>query len=143
MPAGRPTKYRADYARQARLFAERGAATDEDLAELFQISVATLNNWKRNHPTFLAAIKEGKHAPNRRVERSLYERATGAVHPETRVVTVDGEVQTITIDKHYPPDTAAAFIWLKNREPERWRDKHEIDHTGRVTLRIDSDDAEL
>lgn len=31
------------------------------------------------------------------------------------------------ITKHYPPDTAAAFIWLKNRAG--WRDKQDIEHT--------------
>jgi hypothetical protein len=27
----------------------------------------------------------------------------------------------------YPPDTTAASLWLRNRQPHRWRDKHEID----------------
>jgi len=27
--------------------------------------------------------------------------------------------------KLVPPDTAAAFIWLKNRKPQQWRDKRE------------------
>jgi hypothetical protein len=30
-----------------------------------------------------------------------------------------------------PPDTAAAFIWLKNRRPGSWRDKHEQEITGK------------
>jgi hypothetical protein len=30
--------------------------------------------------------------------------------------------------EHCPPDIAAAFIWLKNRDPERWRDAQQIDH---------------
>ena len=32
--------------------------------------------------------------------------------------------------EHFPPDTAAAFIWLKNRQPHRWRDKKEVHETG-------------
>ena len=31
------------------------------------------------------------------------------------------------ITREIPPDTAAAFIWLKNRRPDKWRDKHEED----------------
>lgn len=38
-----------------------------------------------------------------------------------------GDVTITPIVKHYPPDTAAAFIWLKNRAG--WRDKQEVDHT--------------
>ena len=27
----------------------------------------------------------------------------------------------------HPPDTQAASLWLRNRQPRLWRDKHEID----------------
>ncbi len=37
---------------------------------------------------------------------------------------LDGIVVPYT--EHYPPDTAAAFIWLKNRQKQTWRDRHEI-----------------
>lgn len=140
---GRPTKYRADYARQANLFAKRGAATDEILAELFEVSVSTIEMWKRTHAPFSRAIKEGKEWPNKQVERSLFERATGYDHPETKVMVVGGDIEQVDITKHHPPDTAAAFIWLKNRDPARWRDKHEVDHSGTVNLKIDSDDDNL
>ena len=26
------------------------------------------------------------------------------------------------------PDTTAIIFWLKNRQPEYWRDKQEVDH---------------
>ena len=38
----------------------------------------------------------------------------------------------ITYTEHFPPDTAAAFIWLKNRQPHRWRDKKEVSATADV-----------
>ena len=25
--------------------------------------------------------------------------------------------------EHYPPDTQAASLWLRNRQPRQWRDK--------------------
>ena len=28
--------------------------------------------------------------------------------------------------EHYPPDTAAAFIWLKNRQSGKWRDRQHV-----------------
>jgi hypothetical protein len=30
--------------------------------------------------------------------------------------------------EHCPPDVAAAFIWLKNRDPDRWRDVQNVEH---------------
>lgn len=30
-------------------------------------------------------------------------------------------------DVFVPPDTTAQIFWLKNRKPEEWRDKREID----------------
>jgi hypothetical protein len=28
---------------------------------------------------------------------------------------------------NYPPDTAAASLWLRNRQPEKWRDRQNLD----------------
>jgi hypothetical protein len=30
--------------------------------------------------------------------------------------------------EHCPSDVGAAFIWLKNRDPERWRDTQQVEH---------------
>ena len=30
--------------------------------------------------------------------------------------------------EHCPPDVSAAFIWLKNRDPDRWRDVQNVEH---------------
>jgi hypothetical protein len=32
----------------------------------------------------------------------------------------------VPVKKHVPPDVAAAFIWLKNRRPAEWKDRHEV-----------------
>ncbi len=32
--------------------------------------------------------------------------------------------------KHYPPDTQAASLWLRNRQPDKWRDKLTHEHAG-------------
>jgi hypothetical protein len=30
--------------------------------------------------------------------------------------------------EHIPADVGAAFIWLKNRDPEHWRDVQNVEH---------------
>ena len=34
--------------------------------------------------------------------------------------------------KHYPPDTNAALAWLSRRQPEKWKDRQEVNVTGTI-----------
>lgn len=123
--AGRPTDYREKYNRQAYRLCLLGAIDDE-LAEFFEVDVSTISRWKVDHPGFKDSIKKGKMLADSKVAERLYERAMGYSHPETHVSNFKGEITLTEITKHYPPDTVAAFIWLKNRQPEKWRDKIEV-----------------
>jgi hypothetical protein len=31
--------------------------------------------------------------------------------------------------EHVPPDVTAGIFWLKNRDPEHWRDAWQLEHT--------------
>jgi hypothetical protein len=122
----RPTKYRAEFAEQARKLCLLGA-TDADLADFFEVPESTINNWKKAHKEFLESIKKGKILADAEVATRLYERALGYTHPEEKVFQNNGEIITHQTMKHYPPDTTAAAIWLNNRKPDRWRNKPEAD----------------
>lgn len=37
------------------------------------------------------------------------------------------------VTKMVKPDTTAQIFWLKNRRPDKWRDKQDIEHSGGVT----------
>jgi hypothetical protein len=41
-----------------------------------------------------------------------------------------GSKQPVVVhyEEHCPPDVGAAFIWLKNRDPDRWRDVQNVEH---------------
>lgn len=126
---GRPSDYKRKYAKQAKMLCALGA-TDAELAEFFECSLPTLYRWQLHFKEFRNARKMGKEAVDNRVELSLYNRAVGYSHPDVHASSYEGKVTLTPITKHYPPDVAAAFIWLKNRRPDQWRDKHEIEHTG-------------
>ena len=129
MPAGRLTKYQPEYAEQAAKLCALGAI-DVQLADFFGVCEKTLNNWKKDHPEFLQSIAEAKNDLDSKVERSLFERATGYSHPDTHFSNYQGTVtQTATV-KHYPPDTTAAMYWLNNRQSDRWRSQRHVDHTS-------------
>lgn len=133
MPGGRPTKYKPEYVADAARLCVNGA-TNYELAEFFGVDRGTVRAWANEHPEFRTAINVGKEAADERVEASLYERAAGYSHPDVHVSVHQGEVTITPIVKHYAPDTAAAFIWLKNRRG--WKDKTEVEHSVALSDRM-------
>lgn len=126
--AGRPTDYRTEYNDQAEKLCKLGA-TDKELADFFEVQEQTINNWKIAHPEFFESIKRGKQLADANVAEKLYQRAMGYSHPDVDLRVIDGEVVQTELTKHYPPDTAAAIFWLKNRQKKKWRDKIETGFT--------------
>lgn len=131
----RPTKYKEEYAEQAAKLCKLGA-TDAQLADFFGVAVSTVALWKVQHKAFSDAIKVPKAEADARVEQSLYRRATGYECDETDIRVVNGTIVETPLRKHYPPDPTAMIFWLKNRQPDAWRDKTETEHSGNVTVEI-------
>lgn len=129
MAGGRPTKYREEFVEQARQLVHLGA-TDANLAAFFKVSVVTLNAWKLKYPEFLKSLQVTKEEADRLVEQSLYKRAMGYTHEETDLRVIKGKLVATPTLKHYPPDSTALIFWLKNRQPNRWRDKVDMVHEG-------------
>jgi hypothetical protein len=122
---GRPSKYRIEYARVAEVMV-RGGSTDFELAQALGVTRATIYVWKAQHAEFSDAIAGARAIPIERVERSLYERAIGYTHEATKLVVVKDQVTAVTYLEHVPPDVHAASLWLRNVDPMRWRERHEI-----------------
>ena len=124
---GRPSLYREEYTEQAHKLCLLGA-TDQELADFFEIDVRTVYDWKRTKPEFSQAIARGKIFADAQVAAKLYERACGYVVNATKLYRQnDGSVLQVPYQIEHPPDTQAASLWLRNRQPHRWRDKHEVD----------------
>lgn len=130
---GRPTKYKMEFANQALVLAEKGF-TDAEIADVFEVKEQTINNWKKKFPQFFESLKKGKAVADQKIVQSLYQRALGYSHPEVHITSHQGIVTKTNIIKHYPPDTTACIFWLKNRDQEHWRDKHEHELSGEVHL---------
>lgn len=123
----RPTKYKAEYAEQARKLCDHMAATDAELAAFFGVTLSTLHLWKLKQPEFSDAIKLGKGPANERVAKSLYERAMGYKATETDLRVVGGKIVKTEVVRHYPPDPTSMIFWLKNRDNAQWSDKQEVE----------------
>jgi hypothetical protein len=119
---GRPTVYRPEFVDQVRKLCRLGAA-DAELADFFGVNVLTVHRWKKTHPDFCNALKDGKQLADAEVADKLFRRATGFSHPDVHISNYQGEVTVTNITKHYPPDTVACIFWLKNRRPDLWRER--------------------
>lgn len=119
---GRASSFKPEYVEWAEKLAKLGA-TDAEIADAFDVSEQTVNNWKKAHVEFSLALKKGKTFADAEVASKLFHRATGYEHQDTDIRVIDGQIVQTQIIKHYPPDTTAAIFWLKNRQPARWRDK--------------------
>lgn len=134
---GRPSKYDPAFAREAGKLCELGA-TDAQLADFFEVSVSTINLWKVEFPDFSESTVIPKDMANQRVAQSLYRRAMGYEHDEVDIRVVEGQIIQTPIRKYYPPDTAAASLWLRNRDSGNWRDKVDHELTGKDGGAIES-----
>lgn len=86
----------------------RDGLTDEQLAHNAGITVSTLYDWKKKFSEISDALKKGKEI-------------------------VDFEVENALLKKALSGDTGAICFWLKNRRPDKWRDKP-------ATLSADTED---
>lgn len=102
------------------------------------VGYTTFKEYLNRFPPIRAALKRGKAPVDYEVENALYKRATGYTVKlkkpikvkTTKRVTGKGEVTEERIEyadeeQYIPPDTTAQIFWLKNRRPDKWRDKRE------------------
>jgi hypothetical protein len=110
--------------------------TNRQIAIAVDVTEQTFYNWQRKYPDFFAELKKCKKSANRVVEASCYLLATGYSVPEDKVFIHEGQPVIVPTIKHYPPDAKAIALWLKNREPEKWREKVDIEHSGGLKIEV-------
>jgi len=79
----------------------REGLVEEDIAKKMGVSRSTLSEWKKRFSDILSALKKGKEVVDFEVENALFKNAISG-------------------------DTTAQIFWLKNRRPDKWRDKPEV-----------------
>jgi hypothetical protein len=146
---GRPSDFKSEFCDQAEKLCKLLNADDLALAAFFEKDVATINRWKKAHAEFRASIKRGKIAADIEVAHSFHERARGYEWQEAvpiKLKTVeyhDGKrvkeserVEIVMVTKRQPADVTAGIFWMKNRQHETWRDKHDHAHSGAVDVNL-------
>lgn len=121
---GRPSLYKPEYAQQAKRLCLLGA-TDQEMADFFEVALSTLNLWKLRHPKFSESLSEGKQVADARVVRSLYQQAVGYEQDEVKIFMPAGADAPVYAPYRakIAPSAPAAIFWLKNRDKDNWRDR--------------------
>ena len=102
MPGGRPSKLTDEIRQEAESLALTGL-TIQQMAVVWDVAPSTVDKWIAEDQEFSGSIKRGRMGADSHVARSLFERALGG-------------------------DTTACIFWLKNRQPQSWRDIQDVDH---------------
>lgn len=106
----------------------RDGLTNNQIAEKIGISKQTFYDWQKRYPDFSDSLKRGKEVIDRKVENALLKRALGYSYDEiTEITDEKGRTTTKVITKQVIPDTTAQIFWLKNRKPNEWREKREVE----------------
>jgi transposase len=138
---GKATLFKPEYTEQVEKLCRSGS-TDKDLALFFNVSVNTIDNWKKRYPDFFLALLKGKQEADANVAEALYRNAIGSEYYEEhavklkrkifddtgKVIRTEEYVQAVPLKKHSKPDTTAQIFHLKNRRPDLWRDAKKAEH---------------
>lgn len=128
--------------------------TDRQVADFLGITKMAIEKWKKL-TEFSLPLKDWKKDADAKVEKSLYKRALGYAYrdrilePEQTIVYKDGQRTSLTYNhdkmvvtkitkKQMPPDPTSMIFWLKNRQPDKWRDTKEVTVTDLTQEEIDA-----
>lgn len=119
----------------------RDGLSDKQIAHNIGITQTTLYEWQKRFPELSEALKKGKEVVDREVENALLKRAMGYEYTEvTQEPVTDKDTGatemrvTKRVTKQIVPDVTAQIFWLKNRKPEEFRDKRDVELSGSVDL---------
>jgi len=121
----------------------RSGNTERSIAKSIGIGFTSWKCYKTQFPAFSALLKKAAFDSTALVVNALYKRATGYEYDEVQI-TFSGPQQgqqgqqasqqrlIRKTTKQVPPDTVACIFWLINHDPDHWRNRQDIRHSGAV-----------
>lgn len=112
------------------VFAAQGLS-EEQIALSLGISYSTFNRKKKETDNIDKNIKRGRAKGVSTITNKLFQRAQGFYIEEEKVFCHQGEIVTHTVKKYIVPDLGSMAFYLKNRDPDNWKERHHVDQTHR------------
>ena len=130
----------------------REGLTDKQIStQKIGINEATFCRWKERFPQLTQALKRGKAPVDFKVENALLKSALGHKETVRKAIKVKTEKQKVgegkIVEEHIeyvdeevyiPPQVIAQIFWLKNRRPDKWREKQVIEADTTALEKLDA-----
>lgn len=109
----------------------------KEFAEFLGLEVLAFKAWCNTYPDYQKAVTSWRDHATNEVEVALAKKAIGFTKKIKKDIlnSKTGTIETLEIETYYPPDPTAAQFWLKNRAPEDWKDKSEVDVNVNANIR--------
>ncbi len=106
MPGGRPSKYHEAYCQEVINTMATGLSLTAFAGEI-GVHRGTINEWMEVHPEFSESVRVGKAKRTLALEKGMLGAESG-------------------------PAVTARMFALKNADPEEWREKQHVEHSGAI-----------
>lgn len=143
MAVGRKNKYESVVVPNLELIEGwlRNGISEREIARRLRIAHSTFQAYKRQFPDFSDHLKKGRELADIQVENALFRAAVGYEYEEVKTEYYENgkkalqnndpdakQSKKITkITRRVAGDVTAQIFWLKNRRPDKWRDRKEIE----------------
>jgi hypothetical protein len=108
----------------------------DEFEEFLELNSIVFRHWCDTNNRYKDAVYSWRNHATKEIEVAMAKRAIGFKKTTRRdVLTKLGTVETLEVETYYPPDPTAAQFWLKNRAPNDWQDKKEIDVNVNANIR--------
>lgn len=110
--------------------------TTKEFCDFLELEPIVFKQWCKQSIEYYRAYMSWRDFATNDIEVALAKKAIGFTKKTNKdVIDKLGNVHTLTNETYYPPDPTAAQFWLKNRSPEDWKDKSEVDINVQANIR--------
>ena len=97
----------------------------EEIIKKLGLSKRKMSSLLKLDESLLEELEYSKLLTDYAVEDALLKKALGSTSVETKETVKNTGVESVTVTKEIPSDTAALKFWLEHRCPERWAERSE------------------
>lgn len=108
----------------------------KDFCTFLGVDKVVFKHWVNTNIEFRKAYRSWRDHATEEVEMALAKKAIGFTkRTRKQILTRAGQIETLVSEEYFPPDSAAAGMWLKNRNGKEWKDTQQIDINVQTNIR--------